>query len=143
MKYQKSSHATYDVRYHVVWITKYRNPFITDEIKKRLEFLIRHISEKLWVIIIKLWFEEDHVHIYCRIPLTKPISTTIWYIKWRISHEIKKDFHSEIKKWYWKTWEIWAKWYFVASVWEINWDIVWKYVENQWKEENKAEEIEI
>ena len=34
MKYQKSSHATYDVRYHVVWITKYRNPFITDEIKK-------------------------------------------------------------------------------------------------------------
>jgi len=129
MKYQKSSHATYDVRYHVVWITKYRNPFITNEISERLEFLIRNISEKLWVVIIKIWFEEDHVHMYCRIPLTKPISSTIWYIKWSISRTIKKDFYNEIKKWYRKTWEIWAVWYFVASVWEINWDIVSKYVE--------------
>jgi REP element-mobilizing transposase RayT len=80
---------------------------------------------------------------YCRIPITKPISTIIWYIKWRLSHEIKKDFRSEIKKWYWKTWEIWATWYFVASVWEIKWEIISKYVENQWKEENEVIEIEL
>ena len=81
MEYQKSSHATYDVRYHVVWITKYRNPVLTLEIQNRLDFLIRKISEKIWVVIIKLGFEEDHVHMYCRTPLTKPISSIIWYIK--------------------------------------------------------------
>ena len=47
MKYQKSSHATYDVRYHIVWITKYRNPVLTEDIQKRLDFLIRKISEKI------------------------------------------------------------------------------------------------
>ena len=67
MKYQKSSHATYDVRYYVVWITKYRNPFITKKIQERLEIIIRWICKKIWVIIIKIWFEEDHVHMYCRI----------------------------------------------------------------------------
>ena len=47
MEYQKSSHATYDVRYHVVWITKYRNPVLTDKMKERLDFLIRKIGEKI------------------------------------------------------------------------------------------------
>jgi len=114
-------------------------PVLTEEMKERLDFLIRKISEKIWVIIIKIWFEEDHVHMYCRIPLTKPISTVIWYIKWASSHAIKWEFHKEIKKWYWKTWSLWAVWYFVAIVWEI----ISKYVENQWKEENKIEEVEL
>ena len=143
MKYQKSSHATYDVRYHVVWITKYRNPVLTEEMQKRLDFLIRKISEKIWVVIIKIWFEEDHVHMYCRIPLTKPVSKIIWYIKWASSNAIKKEFYKEIKEWYWKTNNFWATWYFVASVWEINWTIIANYVENQWKEENYTKEVEL
>lgn len=143
MKYQKSSHATYDVRYHIVWITKYRNPVLTKEIQKRLDFLIRKISEKIWVVILSLWFEEDHVHMYCRLPLTKPISQIIWYIKWWSSKVIKTEFKKEIKKWYWKTTNFWAVWYFVASVWEINGEIITKYIENQWKEENYTEEIEL
>jgi len=57
MKYQKSSHATYAVIYHVVWITKYRNPVLTLDMQKRLDFLIHKISEKIWVVIMKLWFE--------------------------------------------------------------------------------------
>jgi len=143
MKHQKSSHATYDVRYHVVWVTKYRNPVLTEDMQKRLDFLIRKISEKIWVVIIKLWFEEDHVHMYCRIPLTKPISTVIWYIKWSSSFAIKWEFSKEIKKWYWKTGNIWAVWFFVASVGEVNDEIVSKYVENQWKKENEVTEIEL
>ncbi len=143
MKYQKSSHATYDVRYHIVWITKYRNPFMTKEIQDRLEKIIRWISKKLWVIIIKIWMEEDHVHMYCRIPLTKPISTIVWHIKRESSKAIKSYFYKEIKRWYWKTWNIWWVWYFVSSVWEINWEIISNYVEQQWEEENKIEEIEL
>ena len=87
--------------------------------------------------------EEDHVHMYCRIPLTKPISTIVWHIKWESSKAIKSYFYKEIKRWYWKTWNIWWVWYFVSSVWEINWEIISKYVEQQWEEENKIEEIEL
>ncbi len=143
MKYQKSSHATYDVRYHVVWITKYRNPVLTEAMQKRLEFIIENICKKIWVVILKLWFEEDHVHMYCRIPLTKPVSTVIWYIKWASTNAVKKEFRNEIKKWYWKTESLWAVWYFVSSVWEINGEIISRYVEQQWKRENEEEEIEL
>ena len=144
MKYQKSSHSTYDVRYHIVWITKYRNPILSKELQIRLDFVIRQICKKIWVVILNLWFEEDHVHMYCRIPPTKPISATVWYIKWSSSRAVKWEFYDELKKWYRKNISnIWAVWYFASSVWEINWEIIAKYVENQWKEENAEEEIEL
>ncbi len=31
--YRKSAHCTYDIKYHIVWITKYRKPVITKDIK--------------------------------------------------------------------------------------------------------------
>ena len=143
MKYQKSSHATYDARYHIVWITKYRNPVLTKEMQERLGFVLEHICEKIWVVILKLWFEEDHVHMYARLPITKPVSSVIWYMKWASSNALKREFKEEIKEWYWKNKWLWAVWYFVCWVWEMNWDIVAKYVENQWREENKTEEVEL
>ncbi len=30
--YRKSAHCTYDIKYHLVWITKYRKPVITGQI---------------------------------------------------------------------------------------------------------------
>ena len=143
MKYQKSSHTTYDVRYHLVWITKYRNPVLTQEIQKRLEEILKITCEKIWVVILRIGFEEDHVHMYVRLPITKPISAVVQYIKWKSSFIIRKEFYNQLKKWYWKSNHLWAVWFFVASVWEINWEIIAKYVEQQWKEENEAEEIEL
>lgn len=77
MKYQKSSHATYDARYHIVWITKYRNPVLTKKMQERLKFVLEHICDKIGVVILKLGFEEDHVHMYARLPITKPVATVI------------------------------------------------------------------
>jgi len=47
MKYQKSSHTTYDVRYHLVWITKYRRKVLTEEIQKRLQKILEQTCEKI------------------------------------------------------------------------------------------------
>lgn len=143
MKYQKSSHTTYDVRYHLVWITKYRRKVLTEEIQKRLQKILEQTCEKIWVVIIKLWFEEDHVHLYIRIPLNKSISESVWYIKWKSAYILKKEFYKHFKKIYWWVDSIWAVWYFISTVWEINWDIIAKYVENQWKEENEVTEIDL
>jgi len=41
MKYKRAAHAVYDCRYHLVWITKYRNDCINEKMKERLETVIR------------------------------------------------------------------------------------------------------
>jgi hypothetical protein len=30
--YRKTSHSIYDIKYHIVWITKYRKPILNKEI---------------------------------------------------------------------------------------------------------------
>lgn len=43
--YRKSAHCTYDIKYHIVWITKYRKPVITGGIAERTRELIRGICQ--------------------------------------------------------------------------------------------------
>ena len=143
MKYQKSSHATYDVRYHLVWITKYRKDVLNVTMQERLKVILTQTCEKIGVVILKLGFEKDHVHMYVRMPITKSITSVVWYIKWKSSYIMKKEFYKELKRIYWWVENLWAVWYFISSVWEINGEIVSKYVEQQWKEENEVTEIEL
>jgi putative transposase len=136
MEYKKSSHATYDCRYHLVWITKYRNWCINERMEKRLKVIIQWICNRLYVWILKIWMEEDHIHMYISIPLSKPIPYVVQQIKWWTSKVIRKEFKEHLKEYYWRSNHLWAVWYFIASVWEINWDLISKYVEQQWHEEN-------
>ena len=44
-KYRRLSHVTYDCRYHVVWITKYRFKVINEDIKLALKWSIKHTCD--------------------------------------------------------------------------------------------------
>ncbi len=50
--YRKSAHCTYDIKYHLVWITKYRKPVITGQIALRTRELIRMICQSNEVEIL-------------------------------------------------------------------------------------------
>lgn len=50
--YRKSVHCTYDIKYHFIWITKYRKPVITMEIAIRTRALIRIICQSNEVEIL-------------------------------------------------------------------------------------------
>lgn len=44
--YRKTSHTTYDCKYHIVWITKYRKPVMTGLVGERVRRLIRGICKE-------------------------------------------------------------------------------------------------
>jgi putative transposase len=141
-KYRKGSHTTYDCRYHLVWITKYRRPCLNKKMQKKLEILLKWICKWLFVKILSIWMEEDHVHMYISIPLSLPIPKVVQRLKWWSSIELRKEFNKYLKEWYWKK-VLWADWYFIATVWEINHETIKNYVDMQWQEENKFEEVEL
>jgi hypothetical protein len=47
MSYRKTAHSVYDLKYHIVWITKYRKPILRGEIGKRVRELIRQTCASL------------------------------------------------------------------------------------------------
>ena len=51
--YRKTSHATYDCKCHIVWITEYRKPVMVELVGERVCELIREIYRENDVEILK------------------------------------------------------------------------------------------
>ena len=143
--YRHSSHATYNLTWHLVWITKYRRKVIDEKMQKRLETIIRWVCEEEYIVVLWLGFEEDHVHCLISLPITSYIPDIVQVLKWRTSKVIRKEFWEHLKKYYRsrRNKHLWAVWYFFCSVWKVNEEVVKKYVENQWREDCRWEEITI
>ena len=62
VEYRKSSHAIWDVKYHLVWITKYRYKVLRGEIAVRTRDLLRQICEGREVVIVQGAVSPDHIH---------------------------------------------------------------------------------
>ena len=59
--YHKLSHVTFDCRYHVVWITKYRFKVINEDIKLKLKWSIKHVCDWKGIEIISGSVGENHI----------------------------------------------------------------------------------
>ena len=79
-KYRKTSHTVYDIKYHIVWITKYRQIILTGELAKRVRELIREICKSNEVEIIKGHVSLDHVHLFVSVPPHISVSKLMQYI---------------------------------------------------------------
>ncbi len=68
MAIRKSSHATYNIQYHLVWIAKYRKLILNDEIRAALERLLHGICERYDFTIEEMTVMADHVHVFLSAP---------------------------------------------------------------------------
>jgi len=63
MEYKHGSHSIYDLKYHVVFCTKYRYRILTGEVGQRTRTLIREICQANYVDIVSGSMSPDHVHL--------------------------------------------------------------------------------
>ena len=132
MEYRKTSHAVYDIKYHLVWITKYRKPVIRGEIGKRLRELIRQTCATLDVQIEKGHIAPDHVHLLVSVPPNVSVSELMQRVKGRSSRLMLTEY-TELKKQFWGQ-HLWARGYFAASTGNVTDEIIKQYIESQGNE---------
>jgi len=63
-KYRKASHTVYDLKVHLIWITKYRYKALTKAVAVRTRDLLRQICDANQIEIIQGHVGKDHVHMY-------------------------------------------------------------------------------
>ena len=51
-EYRHSAHATFDLKYHVVWCTKYRYKILVGRVAERARDLIRQVCQSRDVVIV-------------------------------------------------------------------------------------------
>ena len=112
-EYRKGSHTVYDIKYHIVWITKYRKSVLRGEIGLRLRELIRQTCEAEEVYIEKGHIALDHVHLLLSVPPNIAVSDLVQRLKGRSSRKML-DEYSELRRQFWGQ-HLWARGYFVAS----------------------------
>ncbi|EFK09399.1 tranposase-like protein [delta proteobacterium NaphS2] len=107
--YRKPSHSVYDLKYHFVWVTKYRKPVLFGNVGTRLRDLIREICKSMDIEIIKGHVSKDHVHLFVSIPPYHSVSQVIGRIKGKTSRKLLSE-NRQLAKKFWGR-HLWARGY--------------------------------
>ena len=137
VEYRTSGHAIFDLKYHVVWITKYRYKILRGRVAERARDLIRQSCEARGVTIVRGAISPDHVHMLLSAPAQLAPAKLVRYIKGRSSRRLQDEF-PELRKRYWGQ-QLWARGYFCATVGAVDEATVQKYIESQkWETDQEA-----
>ena len=140
--YRKSSHCTYDIKYHLVWITKYRKPVITGQIAVRTRELVRMIYHSNEVEILAGHVGSDHIHLLVSVPPHLSASKLVQYIKGNTSRKLQMEYKELNKQFLGQ--HLWARGYFVASSGNVTDEIIKAYIQNQdLQEKNTPDNFDI
>lgn len=142
MEVIKSAHSTYCLKYHAVWVCKYRRrilkPGVRSYIRKTLSGLLRSMPG---VEIETIGFDLDHLHMVIIIPLKYSIADVTGSLKSQLASRMRKFF-----KWmdrvYWKENVIWSPGYFVSSV-GLDEKTIRNYVEMQGHQDSGQLKIQL
>ena len=128
MSYRKTAHSVYDLKYHVVWITKYRKPVLHGQVALRLRELIRQTCATLDVYIISGHVSVDHVHLLLSVPPNLAVSELVQRLKGRSSRRMLEEF-GELSRQFWGR-HLWARGYFAVSTGNVTDEIIKQYIES-------------
>lgn len=131
MNYRKGSHTVYDLKYHIVWITKYRKPVLRGEVAKHLRELVRQICATLDVEIVSGPVALDPVHLLVSVPPQLAVSELVQRLKGRSSRLMLTAFN-ELSRQFWGR-HLWARGYFVASSGNVTDEVIKQYIQAQEK----------
>ena len=132
--YRKGSHTVYDIKYHFVWITKYRYPVLRGSIAMRARELLRQECEANNLRILKGSVGKDHIHMLLSCPTTMAPSEIAQKLKGRTSKILQEEF-PELKKRYWGQ-HMWGRGYFCGTVGEVDQKTIENYIEHQGEEDD-------
>ncbi len=132
--YKKTSHTVYDLKVHLIWITKYRYRVLTKDVGIRTRDLIRQICDKNNIEIIKGNVSKDHVHLYISYPPKLSVSDIVKWLKGRTSRKIQEEF-PQLGKRYWGK-HFWAIGYAAFSSGHVTDEMIKEYLENHEKHQN-------
>jgi putative transposase len=125
--YRLGSHTLFDLRVHLVWVTKYRYPVLNSEtLASRVREIIRQVCEANEVNILGGVVSADHVHLYISLPPNISVSKLVMYLKGNSSKKIQKEF-ADIRKRYWGQ-HFWARGYFAVSSGNVTDEMIREYI---------------
>lgn len=136
---QTLSHTTYNCKYHIVIIPKYRRMVIYNKLRLDIGQILRTLCDrKPGVDLLEAEACPDHIHMLISIAPKYSISGFMGYLKSKSTLMIF-DRHANLKYKYGKR-QFWAKGYYCVTVGH-NEKIVREYIQNQLVEDKLSDQM--
>lgn len=127
--YRSGPHTVFDLKYHLVWTTKYKKPILTGRLGIRVRDLIREICVTNNVKIVRGHVSKDHIHLFISMPPQISVSKIAQYLKGKTSRKILME-NPKLNKQFWGR-HFWSRGYFATTSGAITDEMVMHYIEHQ------------
>ena len=141
MKVILSSHSAYRLKYHVVWVCKYRRRILKPAVEASTRRVMPHLLRSMpGVKVETIGFDRDHLYFVMVIPPKYAIAEVMTKLKSQSASALRAQF-PWLAQVYWKENIIWSPGYFVSSV-GIDEKTIQNYVEHQGQRDSGQLEFE-
>ena len=128
-EYRRGSHCLFDIKVHLVWITKYRKPVLYGTEALRIRELIRRICGESEVDIVTGNVRKDHIHLLLSYPPQLCISRLVQKLKGVTSRKMLQESPRLKKEYYGHS--MWSRGYFAVSTGSVTEEIIAEYIKQQ------------
>ena len=138
MGIRRTKHAVYDLKYHFVWVPKYRAHILGGEVGQYVKEVFEQIAQEYGFEIDTMEVMEDHVHVFIEVSPAYAPAEVVQILKSISAREVFKRF-PKMRKAMWSG-RIWGDGYFVRSVGDkVTADVIRKYIRYQKQEETSSQ----
>ena len=139
-QYGKSSHTTWDCKYHIVFIPKRRRKVIYGRLKLHLGKIFHELAGQTDCRIEEGHLCSDHVHMCISIPPKYSVSYVMGYLKGKSAIMIARQFLGRSRNFSGEN--FWARGYYVSTV-GLDEGVVRKYIREQEENDAKFEQLKL
>ena len=132
------NHATWECKYHVVFIQKYRKKAIFGVIKKRLGDVFHELARRRESKIEEGHLMPDHVHMRISIPPKYSVAEVIGFMKGKSSIWIAQNVERKARNF--TGHKFWARGYFVSTVGRDE-EMIRAYIKNQEMQDRELDQL--
>ena len=138
--YESLKHTTWDCKYHVVFIPKCRRKVLYQGIRQELGTVFRSLAEQWECRVEEGHLMPDHVHMLLSVPPKYSVSNVMGFIKGKSAIHIARVYAGRRRNYVGQ--HFWARGYWVSTIGK-NETAVRQYIQNQEKEDQRLEQLEL
>ena len=138
-EYNRKRHSVYLLTYHMIFVTKWRKPVITDEIGDFMVATARRLCDGYGGELLAGETDRDHIHLLVSLSPSVILTDIVRSLKTQLSKEVhaRPEYDRTVKKYLYGDAPLWAPSYFVATTGSVSMDTVKQYIEGQRTDEHK------
>ncbi len=132
------NHSTWECKYHIIFIPKYRRKVLYGLLRKDLQGVFHRLAKQKECVIEEGYLMPDHIHMLISIPTKHSASTVVGFLKGKSSIWIAQNINNKQRNFVGH--KFWSMGYYTSTV-GADEKIIRSYIQNQEKEDKRIDDL--